>query len=184
MFAGNDLIKKIVMCLVLLLGLVQNCYAQTAAEYLKLGIEYGKKGDLNQAISEFTSAIKADPDLAKAWYNRGLAYSKLNRRDLAIADYTKAIEQDSNYTAAFFNRGSSYYKTGKADQARADFEQCIKIKPDEPRPYEAIAYIHFDNKDYEKAWDAVHKAESLGYKPDNEDLELLNKLKKASGKDK
>jgi hypothetical protein len=49
--------------------------------------------------------------------------------------------------------------------------------------YAGCAKAYYYEKEYDKAWAYVHKASTLGYKPKKEDLEFLDELKKASGKD-
>ena len=55
------------------------------------GAAYGNKGEYDRAISDFTEAIRLDPKLASAYYNRGIAYENKGEHDKAIADYTEAI---------------------------------------------------------------------------------------------
>jgi tetratricopeptide (TPR) repeat protein len=85
---------------------------------------------------------------------------------------------------AYYNCGYIYEKQGNLSQAISDLDKAIEINPNYADAYETRAYVYFDKKEYEKAWANVHKAEGLGYKPDKEDLEFLDKLKKVSGRDK
>jgi tetratricopeptide (TPR) repeat protein len=58
------------------------------------GIAYGKKGEYDNAIADYTRAIEIDPNDAWAYCNRGGAYDEKGDYDKAIADYTQAIEID------------------------------------------------------------------------------------------
>jgi Flp pilus assembly protein TadD len=42
---------------------------------------------LEQAIADYTEAIRVDPSYADAYYNRGAAYEKLGQTADAEADY-------------------------------------------------------------------------------------------------
>ncbi len=56
---------------------------------------YIKRGQLknhNDAISDFSEAIKLDPNLSYAYYIRGLERVKIKSYHDAITDFTKAIE--------------------------------------------------------------------------------------------
>ena len=44
-----------------------------AAAYNRRGIAYGKKGEFDKAIADFTEAIRLKPDFAVAYLNRGIA---------------------------------------------------------------------------------------------------------------
>ncbi|MDH6098192.1 tetratricopeptide repeat protein, partial [Anabaenopsis sp. FSS-46] len=48
-------------------------------------------------VADYTEAIKLNPNLALAYYNRGIVYRKQQKWDLAVADYNKAITLDPNY---------------------------------------------------------------------------------------
>ena len=45
---------------------------------------YGKQRDLDKAIADFSEAIRLDPELDSAYYNRGYAYAKKGDSDRAI----------------------------------------------------------------------------------------------------
>jgi tetratricopeptide (TPR) repeat protein len=49
------------------------------------------KNDLEQAIADFTAAIRLNADDAAAYYARGLAFSTNGDRARAVADLTEAV---------------------------------------------------------------------------------------------
>jgi Flp pilus assembly protein TadD len=51
---------------------------------------YGKKGDLDKAIADYTEAIRLRPQYAKAYYNRGTAYREKGMNSEAEADFVQA----------------------------------------------------------------------------------------------
>lgn len=73
----------------------------------------------------------------------------------------------------------------RPDKDIADFSKSIELNPDNSMKayyYYLRAYTYcYNKKDYNKAWDDVHKAEELGY---NVDARFLSALKKASGREK
>ena len=86
--------------------------------YYGRGRAYGKKGDLDKAIADYTEAIRRDPKLVKAYNNRGVAYAKKGENDKAIADYTEAVRLNPQYAKAYNNRGAAYEKQGPVRQGR------------------------------------------------------------------
>ena len=83
-------------------GIKLNPYV--AETYYNRGIAYVSKGDLDQAIKDFTKAIELNPNYAEAYINRGLAYAKKGDHDRAIRDLNKATELNPKYTDAYSNR--------------------------------------------------------------------------------
>ena len=94
---------------------------------------YNKK---RAAISDYTTAIKLNSELAPAYLNRAFVYDDLKEFDKAIADYTKAIQIDPNCADAYSGRGFTYFNSQKFDSSITDFSKSISIDPDS-----AIAYI-------------------------------------------
>ncbi|MFA5090730.1 MAG: tetratricopeptide repeat protein [Candidatus Omnitrophota bacterium] len=73
-----------------------------------------------------------------------------------------------------------------ADQKEIDdaiivFSQEIKSKPGHFGAYYNRAVAYFHNKQYDKAWEDIHKAQALGGVIDSD---FLGRLKKASGREK
>ena len=56
--------------------------------YYNRGMVCNKLGRYQEAIADYTTAIKINPDDADAYVNRGAAYDDLGRYQEAIADYT------------------------------------------------------------------------------------------------
>jgi len=64
------------------------------------------------------------------------------------------------------------------------FSAAIKDNPDYAGAYYNRAAAYFYKNDYDKSWQDIHKAEELGIVADLRFTELVEKLKKASGRDK
>ena len=82
-------------------------------------------GEHKSAISDFTTAIKLDPDYPAAYNNRGVAYGNLGEYNAAIADYTTAIRLDPDYAKAYTNRGVAKSKTGLS--LCSDFKKACEL---------------------------------------------------------
>ena len=79
------------------------------------------------AIQDFTQAIKLNPNYADAYFYRGCDYSCLGQYERAIQDFTQAIQLHPNYGSAYYNRGKIYSKLGRKKQADQDFDMHIKL---------------------------------------------------------
>ena len=84
-------VSAILSVWVLITLIVAGCAAD-AKSYFNRGLTYHKKGQYDQAISEYNRAIAINPRYAKAYSNRGAAYMDKGQHDRAISDFTKAIE--------------------------------------------------------------------------------------------
>ena len=162
----------------------------SAESYGRRGFVYYMQGNMDRAISDYSKAIQINPNDKNAYHFRGLAYTDKGNYDQAISDFTKSIELEPYACIqAYENRAAAYAKKGNYDQAISDYNKVIKINPN-------LAYIYYyrgvayDAKgdhdqaisDYNKAWIYLPKAESLGFF--KADPDFLDKLKKASGREK
>ena len=73
-------------------SLSANAESQNAEFFFKRGNDKLDNGDPKDAISDYTQAIKLDPDFGDAYYKRANAKDVLKDFKGAIKDYTKAIK--------------------------------------------------------------------------------------------
>ena len=129
-----------------------NSYAQTSEseeEALKKGIDYGRHDKYDEAIAEFSNALKINPNSANIYYDRGVIYDKKGDLDQAIADFGKAIEIDPGLTDAYYNRGFAYYRKGDPEDAIPDYNKVIELSPNSADAYygRGLAYSKKGNLD-------------------------------------
>jgi tetratricopeptide (TPR) repeat protein len=174
-----------------------------AIAYAHRGRSYHKKGNYDQAVADFTKAIQLNPNFADAYCARGdinfdfafgLSFAEIvaggadikdveKHINLAISDYTKAIQINPNYADAYNKRGVCFSWAGKKDyeQAISDYTKAIQIEPNNIEAYQLRADAYLAKKEYDKAWEDVHKVESLG---GTLPPEVIKTLKEASGREK
>jgi tetratricopeptide (TPR) repeat protein len=81
----------------------------------------------------------------------------------------------------YAQRGNDYLNAGNADEAIDDYNKAIELSPDIPDAYNNRAVAYFEKHEYNKSWEDVRKAESMGFKihPD-----FIKQLKLLSGNEK
>ena len=132
------------------------------------GLSYGRNGDYDRAITDFTAALRIKPDYYVALSNRGIAYYYKSDYDKAIADYTAALRIQPDFTDALYNRGIAYGRINDNDKAIADYTAALRIKPDFANALNnrGNAYYHKGDLDHAIAdWEAV-----LRLDPNNTDV--------------
>jgi hypothetical protein len=107
--------------------------------------DYGDKlaYDYDREIADETVAIRLNPMLATAYFNRSLAYDNKAQQDRAIPDYDKVIELNPEDGYAYFNRGSDYVAKGDHAKASADFRIAALLIPTSD-PSNALAVARAD----------------------------------------
>jgi tetratricopeptide (TPR) repeat protein len=121
-------------------------------------IQDAVKGNVDQAIADYTRSIELNPQSAETYFNRGFVYHTKNNLDQAIADYTRAAELDPKYDLARFalavgyaNRGLSYAEKDDLDRAIADCDKAIEIDPKVAVAYKVRAYAYKEKGDWDRA---------------------------------
>ena len=99
------------------------------ADRIDRGDSCFEKGQHDEAISEFSEALKLNPDSARAYWSRAAAYVQKYRYDEAISDYTETIRLDPEIASNYVARGLAYKLKGNIDQAIKDFEKALSLKP-------------------------------------------------------
>ena len=107
----------------------------SAETYFTWGNTKYDLGDYKGAIADYDSAIRLNPDLAKAYNNRGVVKDDLGQHFAAIADFDTAIRLKPDYAGAYNNRGTAKGKRGQYFAAIADYDTAIRLKPDDADAY-------------------------------------------------
>ena len=81
----QDLDRAIRGCTQIIERRQQESQENRALAYSNRGNAYGKKGDVDRAIADYTKAIELAPTRALAYYNRGVTYGRKGDVDRAIA---------------------------------------------------------------------------------------------------
>jgi len=78
--------------------------ASDAAELMRHGMAESSRGELAQAITDFTRACELQPADADCAYQRGLAYWHSAQPQAALADFSAAIQRRPDYFEAYLAR--------------------------------------------------------------------------------
>ena len=127
--------------------LIASAYAKEqkpldAEAYFYRGLEYGKKGQYDNAIADFTKVLLTNPRHTGALNNRGIAHRDKGEYDKAIGDFDRAILINPKFADAYFNRGTAYYFKGQHDKAISDYSRAIEINPEVAEFYAKRGYVY------------------------------------------
>jgi tetratricopeptide (TPR) repeat protein len=61
------------------------------------------------------------------------------------------------------------------DQALQDFNKAIQLDPRFARAYRDRAMVHFDRSDFDKSVEDLDKAQSLGYRLDQDFVKMVRR---------
>ena len=114
-----------------------------------------------QAMKDFDTAIKLDPDRSKSYHHRGVCFALTGRFKEALRDFSKTIELRPDYANAWSNRGEVRYEMGEFAKAIADYEQAIRLAPDDAGFVTSRGHAYFQLRRFDLALDDYNRAVKL-----------------------
>ncbi len=105
-----------------------------AVSYFYRAVAYHALNKLNEAMLDYTKAIKLNPDMTDAYYNRAKIILENKDSDAAqvekaINDLTKALELDENFVDALFAMAAAQKKLKNYHKSLEYLERLLKIEP-------------------------------------------------------
>lgn len=89
--------------------------------YHNRGISLSKTRLKQEAIADYTTAIKMSPDYSYVYNDRGVMYLELQRYAEAMSDFDAAIRIKPDYSLPYIGRGVVLKKFGRLEEARQSF---------------------------------------------------------------
>lgn len=146
--------------------------------YSQMGIDYYKKGDFKNAVTQFSNAASANPQFAAAYYYLALTYSKLDNSDKVKESADKALQitkasNDSKLGKRVTDVAATYFLE-KANKAKgsAKYEDAVKYinqsltyDDSNATAYYLLAAVQNSLSHWDEAIEAANKA--LKYEVDN-----------------
>jgi tetratricopeptide (TPR) repeat protein len=99
------------------------------AIFLNLGILYTKTKDFDKAIRYLDSALKYNPDYAKAYKNKAFSYLNMAKYPEAIAASEAALKIDSSYEKPYSYLGCAYMNLKDYPTAIKYLNKSLQMDP-------------------------------------------------------
>jgi len=112
-----------------------------------LGFIFLQRGELDEAISHFQTALNIRANNPQTHYNLGsaLVHNNLGNAlvrkklvDEAIAHYEKAVELRPDYADGHYNLGSALLQEGRIDEAIAHWQKTVSIQPNDAEAHTTL----------------------------------------------
>jgi Tfp pilus assembly protein PilF len=102
---------------------------RNALAHNNLDVALMDKGQLEEAIRAYRTALDLDPKLARAHYNLGLIFQSKNQLEEAIREYRLAIDLNPDYALAHNNLGNALRAKGQLDEAIQAYRAALASDP-------------------------------------------------------
>ncbi|MEO1643148.1 MAG: tetratricopeptide repeat protein [Pseudomonadota bacterium] len=102
-----------------------------AKTYTNRGVLRMRAGRYDQALSDYSEAIRLRPELGEAWLNQGAAHIYKDDFGPALQSLNTAIDLGTkDLFAAYYNRAIAKEGTGDVEGAYYDFKKSLELKPE------------------------------------------------------
>jgi len=98
--------------------------------YLIRGFRRNAQHNAEAAFSDFSEAIKLEPNNAFALAGLGSVYAGKGDCTPALEKLDQSIRLDPSILVAYVGRGGCLWKKGDLDGARADYQKALSLNPD------------------------------------------------------
>ncbi len=146
--------------------------ATNADYFVNRGVASERLGNYDEAIKDYTEAIRLKPGYPLAKNNRAVAFDKRGNIHLnagnnqaAFDDYNRAIQDNATNADYFVNRGAANQRLGNYPVAIQDYTEALRLKPGYPlaKNNRAVAFdkrgnIHLNAGNNQAAFDDYNRA--------------------------
>ncbi len=109
---------------------VDEKYPSFSNIYNNLGMALKKKGKFNEAVNQFRSALKLNPEHYVARNNLGIILIEMNRFKEAVLHFEITLKKFPNNAELQNYLGVALAQTGQFDKAVVHFKKSVSIYPD------------------------------------------------------
>lgn len=139
---------------------------ESAREYNDLGLEAGRQGDLEAAMSYYQQAVAADPNMDIAWSNLAGVYQNLGDFGQAEQAYKEAIRIDPDWSYHYVQLGWLYFDAEQAHQAMSMAKTALQKYDKNPWAYDLQGYLQLLQGKATEAVKSYEKAVQVAFKGD------------------
>lgn len=95
--------------------------------YFNKSLTQEQRQEIYSQISQYSKAIRDNPEETSNYINRGVCYAKLGQYPDAISDYNIALKIDSMIPEAYYNRGIARGRFRYTKGACMDLRRASKL---------------------------------------------------------
>jgi tetratricopeptide (TPR) repeat protein len=124
-------------------------------------LAYQKKHEWDNAIADFSMALRLEPDSAACLRERGYTYYQKSAYEQALADFDESIRREPDDAVAYCHRADTLSATHQWDAAMQAVTTAIRIDPKLAEAYYTRGWVYHARKEHDLALADFEKADWL-----------------------
>jgi len=147
-------------------------------QHYNLGVVLARKGNFDDAIKHYHTALKIKPDYLEAYYNLGNALARKGDAKAAIYNYRKALQLNPDFFKSYYNIARILSHRGKTGEAIYNYQKALIINSETPQTLYNLSWIYATSIDrkYRNGKKATKLAEKLCMLTDHQQPLTLDAL--------
>jgi len=137
--------------------------ATSVQSKIKAGRELAKQGRVDEALAEFETALKLDPNSKMAHLAAGSAKARQNREDEALKHFREVLRIDPMNVQAHLRAARILLSKREIDKAQEYVDSAERIDPKSPGVQLFLGHLALTRKDLAKA--KTHLTQALTFNP-------------------
>lgn len=129
-----------------------------AADQIQVGVG---SYDLDFTLTPASKGVSAEEEAFRKLFDEGVAALGAKDNQGAIAKFNEAIKAQADCYACYMNLGSAHQDLKAYDEAEAAFKKAAELRPEESRPFTALADLYNAAGKREEAAAMATKAASM-----------------------
>jgi len=132
-------------------------------QHYNLGVVLAHRGNLDDAIKHYRTAIKLKSDYLDAYYNLGNALARKGEAETAIFYYRKTLQLNPNFFKSYYNIARVLSNQGKTGESIRYYQKALIINSEMAESLYNLSWIYgtSENEKYRNGIKAVNLAEKL-----------------------
>lgn len=182
---NNQYLKIFLSIIIILICIIPPIYAapidpsQAKTYYLQAN-QYLVNGNYDEAIKNYTQAIKFNPNIFEYHFGLGFAYHSKGDLESAIKEYRTALKLNSNNAELHYNLGTALLNKGDKDAAIKELQIAVKLNPKYVDAYNNLGTAFLKSGKTNEALKYYQKSQKL--LPNNEgikkNIEIVKEIQK------
>jgi len=117
-----------------------------------------RNGDLKNALSDYSEAIRLNPQYPDAFYNRAATLDASGNLRAALSDYDQALKLNPAQADVYNNRGWILFRLGDRTNAMLDYNKAISLNPNFAEAYNNRGWAYHSSGDTKSAMQDYNRA--------------------------
>ena len=126
--------------------------------HYNVGNAYMQKGQIDEAIAQYQTALELNSNYADAHNNLGNALLKKGRLDEAIAQYRKTLDINPNLAETRTNLGNTLFRKRQLGAAIEQYQMAVRANPNYAQAHGNLGVAYFQKGQLDAAIAEYHQA--------------------------